>query len=100
MMSMPMVAPLFLEDSQFSSALTLVNERIAPIHTQVILTDIGGAELTRETIHLSGHSTRTLEIRKILSNAESKATIGSVLVLPEMSRSMAVAAQLSITHCK
>ena len=74
----PMVGPLFLEDGEFSSALTIVNNLMAPHPVTVVLTDSNGTEIARKELLVQGHANEVVQIRELLSSSGASATFGSV----------------------
>ncbi len=98
MMAMPLVAPLFVENEQVSSFITVLNAPAAGVTADVILLDQHGIQITKKTVKLSGHSQQALKVGDLLQKAHSIATIGSVEIMPESkaAASMSVVAQLSI----
>jgi hypothetical protein len=99
MMPMPMVAPLFLEDSTFTSTLTMVNSAARTVSVDLSLTDPGGREVVHKTLDMAGDTSQTLRIRDLLAAVDNITAIGSVLVTPDpgAGKDMLIAAQLSIT---
>src|SRR5205807_9133928 len=50
MMQMPMVAPLFLENQEFSSTLYMVNELNIPATAKVTLFDLNGTKIAEKNV--------------------------------------------------
>lgn len=96
-LSMPMVAPLFLEDGDFSSAVTLVNDAIDPMQARVVVLDANGLQVAYKELQLPGHTSLSVELHDLLTEAGSAANVGSVLVLPAPVAGMPIGGQLSIT---
>ena len=53
-LSMPMVAPLFLEDSDFSSTVTLANDAIAKMRARVVVLDSQGSQAAFKELEMPG----------------------------------------------
>ncbi len=96
-LSMPMVAPLFLEDSDFSSTVTLANDAIAKMRARVVVLDSQGSQAAFKEVEMPGHTSLAVQINDLLAEAGSAVTSGSVLVIPEPMEGMPIGAQLSIT---
>ena len=90
---MPQVAPLFIEDSQRTSLITMVNSAPDEVDVDVILYKLSGEEVARQTVSMSPFSQRTLRISELLEDAT--VSYGSVFLVPN--RKSTMAAQLSIT---
>jgi hypothetical protein len=95
-MGMPMVAPLFLENPQLSSMLTLVNSATISESADVVLLDPEGHQIVKRTITLGPHSQAEVAVRELLEAADSTVTMGSIEVNAS-DENMAIAAQLSIS---
>jgi hypothetical protein len=95
-LSMPMVAPLFLDDKDFSSTVTLVNDAIAQMKARVVVLDSSGVQVAFREVVMPGHTSLPIQIRDLLSEAGSAANFGSVLVIPQPVEGMPIGAQLSI----
>jgi hypothetical protein len=91
-----MVAPLFLDDKDFSSTVTLVNDAIAQIRSRVVVLDSQGVQVAFKEVEMPGHTSLAIRIRDLLTEAGSGANSGSVLVIPEPVSGMPIGAQLSI----
>ena len=91
-----MVAPLFLENPQLSSLLTLVNSATISERADVVLVDPDGHQIIRRQVTLGPHSQAEVSVRELLEDAKSTATMGSVEV-NAADQNMAIAAQLSIS---
>lgn len=95
--SMPMVAPVFLEDAEFSSTLTLVNDAIRDFKARVLVLDQHGIAAAQKELLLPGHTNLPVRIHDLLEESGSAITTGSVIVIPEPVPGMPIAGQLSIT---
>ena len=95
-LSMPMVAPLFLDDKDFSSTITLVNDAIAEMQARVIVLDSEGVQVAFKEVKMPGHTSLPIQIHDLLTEAGSAANSGSVLLIPQPARGMPIGAQLSI----
>lgn len=95
-LSMPMVAPLFLEDKDFSSTVTLVNDAVAQMRARVVVLDSQGVQVAFKEVEMPGHTSLPIQILDLLTEAGSAANSGSVLVIPEPVSGMPIGAQLSI----
>jgi hypothetical protein len=95
--SMPMVAPVFLEDAEFSSTLTLVNDAIRDFTARVLVLDPHGIAAAQKELHLPGHTNLPVRIHDLLEESGSAVTTGSVIVMPEPAEGMPIGGQLSIT---
>ena len=68
-LSMPMVAPLFLEDGDFSRAVTLVNDAIDPMQARVVVLDANGLQVAYKELQLPGHTSLSVELHDLLTEA-------------------------------
>lgn len=93
---MPMVAPLFLDDKDFSSTVTLVNDAIAQMRARVVVLDLSGVQVAFKEVQMPGHTSLPIQIHDLLTEAGSAANSGSVFVIPEPVPGMPIGAQLSI----
>jgi hypothetical protein len=92
MMPMPLVAPLFIEDDQRTSVITMVNNAPQGVDVDVVLYSLSGDRLVQQTVALSPHSERAVSVRDLLQ--DSAVQYGSVFLAPH--RNSTMAAQLSI----
>src|SRR5579864_4167476 len=95
--SMPMVAPVFLEDAEFTSTLTLVNDAIRDFSVRVLVLDQHGIAAAQKELHLPGHTSLPVRIHDLLEESGSAVTTGSVIAMPEPAPGMPIGGQLSIT---
>lgn len=98
MMSMPLVAPLFVEDGRLTSTITVVNAVKAATAADVMILDQDGVQVSKRTINLAGHSRTVLKVAELLERAQSPLSIGSIEIMPDpvAAKNMTVLAQLSI----
>jgi len=98
---MPLVAPLFIEDGEFTSALVIVNASVGKTYADVALRDTQGHTVVTQRVPLAANSQARVSLADMLHGANSNVTTGSVLVMPsEELMGMAVAAQLTMTYHK
>jgi hypothetical protein len=62
MMRMPLVAPLFIEDRDFSSTLAMVNASSLNTFADVVLTGMDGVEIPRKRVQFTPHSQRRIRV--------------------------------------
>jgi hypothetical protein len=100
MMSMPLVAPLFVENGRLSSTMTVVNAVTAATTADVMILDQHGVQILKTTIKLAGHSRTVLKVADLLKKAQYAVSIGSIEIMPdqEAANNMSVLAQLSIVE--
>jgi hypothetical protein len=96
-LSMPMVAPVFLEDAEFTSTLTLVNDAIEDLSARVLVLDPHGVAAAQKEFHLPGHTSLPIRVHDLLEESGSAVTTGSVIVMPQPMPGMPIGGQLSIT---
>jgi len=98
-MTMPMVAPLFLEDGRFSSTLTMVNNAERSVQVKVSLVDMSGNEVAARDVDVLGNTSQAIRVRDLFAPDSKVIGAGSVLVTPdtEAAEEMIIGAQLSIT---
>ncbi|MGH9494640.1 MAG: hypothetical protein ACRD3B_06550 [Candidatus Sulfotelmatobacter sp.] len=96
-LSMPMVAPVFLEDAEFASTLTLVNDALAALSARVLVLDQHGIAAAQKEFVLPGHTNLPVRIHDLLDEAGSAVSTGSVIVIPQPVPGMPIGGQLSIT---
>ena len=93
----PLTAPLFLENSVYTSDLHLVNSLQLSVQANVTVYDKSGTVLTKKSLSLDPNSQRTVGIGGLLQEAGVYAQLGSVEVLTPGNES-AVLGQVSITR--
>lgn len=100
-MAMPLVAPLFIENGEFTSNLVLVNAASDNTYADVVLRSARGNTIAQKRVSLLAISQEKVSIADMLLAARSGVTTGSVLVTPSaVLQGMAVAAQLTMTFRK
>jgi len=94
-----LAAPLFLQDEQFSSTLSLVNASNLTTYATVTLRSLSGQTILQKKAPLPGSSPIQISVQQLLQEADSPETRGSILVeqSPDLN-GLAVLAQLSITY--
>jgi hypothetical protein len=98
MMHMPIVAPLFVQDRQFSSTLGMVNASNVSTFADVALTDTNGKQIAVKRVQFAPHSQQRLDILSVLESSISAATSGRLTISQDPSlQGMAISAQLSMT---
>jgi hypothetical protein len=98
MMPMPIVAPLFIEGSHFSSDITVVNDGMDSSKVTIELFDESGKNVGTRSMTLEGHSQSVLHVSDLITTpnpGSRNRVIGSVQIMPEIAT---VAAQLSLTY--
>ncbi len=94
---MPSVAPLFLQDAQFSSTLYLVNEGNSSVTGRLLLLAQDGTLISDSNVTVEGHDKRDLPIGDILASANSGATRGSVELFDDNLYGSSLVGELVIT---
>jgi hypothetical protein len=94
-----LVAPLFIQNREFTSSLTVLNGADAPTFADVRITAVDGREITNRRIEFTPHSQHRIEVAELLMTAVSSATTGRITVTqsPDL-QGMAILAQLSLTY--
>jgi hypothetical protein len=95
-MPMPIVAPLFIEDQDFTSAVVLVNATTESGSARLVLRNMGGAIIAGRRISISPVSDLRIEIGELLQGASSAETTGSIVLSPDPGSQLA--AQLLLTY--
>jgi hypothetical protein len=98
MMPMPMVAPLFLQNQEFSSTLYMVNELKIAASAEVTLSDLEGNLIGKETVSFKPNSQQRIEIGALLEKFKSAATLGSLQMAAHTNYGTGILGQLSLTH--
>ena len=95
--SNPMVAPLFLQDGDFASLVTMVNDTDMELTATLVVHAPDGSEVARQTFTLSGHGSKVVQLSDLLGWNASNVHFGSVTLIPQPSQSMMpILAQLSM----
>src|SRR5882672_2028868 len=99
MMAVPLVAPLVLQDEQFSSTISLVNASTVDTYATITLRSMNGQTILQKKVPLAGSSPGQVDVQQLLQEANSQETRGSIVVeqSPDL-KGLAVFAQLSITY--
>lgn len=97
MVNMPSVAPLFLEDAQFSSTLYIVNEGNPPVRGKLLLLSPEGRILVDKTVTVSGHDKAELPIKPLLESVNSNESRGSIELFDDNVYGSALAGEVVIT---
>lgn len=98
---MPLIAPLFIENGEFTSELFLVNSSTVKTYADVFVRDVRGELAASKRVILSPNSQQRLAIRSLLQNAGSSITTGTIFVTPSPDlMGMSIAAQLTMTFRK
>ena len=100
MMQSPFVAPLFVEDGEFTSTLILANGTAVPTYADIALRTLDGKTVATQTIQFQPHSVQQVSIRALReTGTEPNITTGSVVVSQTPSANgMTVLGALSITQ--
>ncbi len=98
-MAMPIVAPLFIENGQLSTTVTIINAMARGTKADVVLLDQQGAEITRQTYALEAHTQRAVKVADVLLAARSGVVFGSAKIETdtEAEKNMGVLGQVSIS---
>lgn len=97
MVNMPSVAPVFMEDAQFSSTLYVVNEGNSPARGKLLLLSTDGRPILDKTVTLLGHDQAALSIQSLLAEAGSSATRGSIELFDDNVWGSALAGEVVLT---
>jgi hypothetical protein len=98
MMEMPMVAPLFIENQEFSSTLYMVNELNIPATAKITLFDLNGSKIAEKKVEFKPNSQQELSLRQMLGEVSSAVSLGSLRMQPLTTYGVGVLAQLGLTH--
>ncbi len=94
-----LVAPLFIANAEFTSALGLVNGSGIPTYADVILRAPDGAQIAQRRVTFSPHSQQGVDIAAMLESSGATATMGSIVVVPSAElKGPAILSSLSITY--
>ncbi len=100
MAQMPSVAPLFIEDGDFTSTLILVNGSSIATYADVSVRALDGKTVAMERVQFQPHSQQQVQIRALLDSAKaSGVTAGSIIVMqsPDLNGTV-ITAVLSMTR--
>ncbi len=94
---MILAAPLFLQDANVSSAITVVNVVSVPLKSKVAVFDSTGTQIGIRSVALEPHSRTKLNLWELLRSWNSQASSGSVKIYQDPSaKGVSIAARLSI----
>ncbi len=94
---MILAAPLFLQDANVSSTITMVSVVSSPLTSKVVVFDSNGTQIGVSSVSLDPHSQRILKLSDLLQSWNSRASAGSVKILQDPSaKGVSIAARLSI----
>jgi len=94
---MTLVAPIFIEDADTTSTITMVNSLPTAIDVDVLLFDLGGNQIAKSTTTVSANAAQQVTARGLLDAASYTGPVyGSVLLMPH--RMATLAAQMSIVR--
>lgn len=97
MVNMPSVAPLFLEDSHFSSSLYIVNEGNPKITGRLLVMGSSGDIIVDKAVSVPGHDKLEVAIKPLLDHVHSQATQGTIELFDDNVDGSALVGQLVIT---
>ena len=97
MVNMPSVAPLFLEDAQFSSTLYIVNDGIPSVSGRLLLLAPDGQIISDKTVTVGGHDKLEVPVKPMLETAHSTATRGSIELFDDNIDGPSLAGEVVIT---
>lgn len=97
-MPMPIVAPLFIEDDNVHSDITLVSTLLQPVTGTLTLRNLRGDVLLTRKLTFTSHEKKVFSLRSLLDAATTFSSVGSITIEqdPKLT-SMALLAQLSMT---
>lgn len=98
MVSMPSVAPLFLENDHFSSTLFIVNEGNAALTGRLVLLAPDGALIRDKQVMVPGHDKAEVPVKSLLDTANLKVTWGSMELFDDNGEGSALVGELVITY--
>src|ERR1700736_4169922 len=99
MMQMPVVVPLFIENSVFTSRLVMVNDSLVSTYADVMLRGLNGEHIGQQRVTVAANSQQRLEIGAVLRASGSPATAGSIEIMqsPDVDGQV-ILAQLAMTY--
>jgi hypothetical protein len=99
LMPMPLVAPLFISNAEFTSALGLENAAGMPAYADIILRAPDGTQVAQRRLSFAPHSVQQVDIAEMLKSSGTVVTMGSIVVMPSAELTgPAFLASLSITY--
>ncbi len=94
---MVLAAPLFLQDANVHSTITLLNVVSVPLNSKVSVFDSNGTQIGIRSVALDPHSRTKLDLSELLRSWNSQASFGSVKILQDpTAKGVSIAARLSI----
>jgi hypothetical protein len=101
MMPMPLVAPLFIANEEFTSTLVLVNSSGLSTYADVTLRDRNGTNLAQQHVTFAPYSQQQVDLGALLMSKGVGRAMGSVVVMPSADlKGPAILGALSITYLK
>jgi hypothetical protein len=97
-MTMPNVAPFFIENETFSSTLTLVNEAQSQARVTLDVFDLSGDRIATVPESLRPYSQHSIRMKDLLYSSGLNEAAGSVHLVSPRGRTDAVLGQVAITH--
>ncbi len=96
---MPLIAPLFIQNGQMSTTVTIVSAMARATTVDVVLLDQTGVAVTQQTYPLNGHAQLVVKVGDLLQAAGSGVYMGSVKIETDAQAemNMSVLGQVSIT---
>jgi hypothetical protein len=91
------VAPLFLEDAQFSSTLYVVNEANSAVAGKLLLLSPEGHLILAKIVTVPGHDRVEVPVKSLLDSVSSNATRGSLELFDDNTYGSALAGEVVIT---
>lgn len=92
-----LVGPLFIQNDQFSSFITLVDNTMADLYADVVVNAADGEQATKTRVYLAGHGIKVIQLADILGAAASRVSYGSITIVPQESLAlMPILAQVSM----
>lgn len=99
MMPMPLIAPLFVANSDFRSTLVLVNSSGASASADVALRASDGVQLATQHVTLVAYSQQEVGLDTLLADKGIGSAIGSIVVTPDSElKGPSILAALSMTY--
>ncbi|MGH9734947.1 MAG: hypothetical protein ACRD8A_10205 [Candidatus Acidiferrales bacterium] len=99
MMPMPLIAPLFVANSDFRSTLVLVNGSGAPASADVAIRASDGVQLATRHVTLFAYSQQKVDLDTLLADKGIGSAIGSLVVTPDAKlKGPSILAALSMTY--
>ena len=94
---MILAAPLFLQDANVTSTITMVSVVSVPLTSKVAVFDSNGSQIGVASISLDPHTQRIFKLSDLLRSWNSQASSGSVKILQDpTAKGISMTARLSI----